>query len=213
MKCLEPPFQELVVINFGTFWVQSEKAKTKVFLRAFAQHSLNNPDSWLQIDLQDTNFTSHFDLWGSIVTLSIHSESPVGPDWATDTKYLQKTPLLSSFLEHMWTPKATTKGTCFDGFLRPSPERFLRASGLHFKSFSSSMFILFGYNFVESLINVYDFVKRETCVWIDKNHIQLNVEAIGIRAEFAKKCSGGSRLRYFCSAFSRCALERDLNTT
>ena len=116
MKCLEPPFQELVVINFGTFWVQSEKAKTKVFLRAFAQHSLKNPDSWLQIDLQDTNFTSHFDLWGSIVTLSIHSESPVGPDWATDTKYLQKTPLLSSFLEHIWTPKATTKGTCFDGF-------------------------------------------------------------------------------------------------
>ena len=45
------------------------------------------------------------------------------------------------------------------------------------------------HNFVETLINVYDFLKRATCVWIEKNHIQLNVEAIGIRAEFAKICS------------------------
>ena len=52
--------------------------------------SLKNPDSWLQIELQDTNFASHFDLRGSIVTLRIHSESPVGPDWARDTKYHQK---------------------------------------------------------------------------------------------------------------------------
>ena len=85
-----------------------------------------------------------FNLLGSNLALRIHSESPVGPDCARNTKNLKQISILSSIVDHNWIPKATKSGTCFEHFLKPSPERFFRASGLYFESFWPPFWILFG---------------------------------------------------------------------
>ncbi len=82
--------------------------------------------------------------WAPFLALRIHFEIPVGPDWARNTRNLKK-PLF-------WAPFSTTFGPqrrpkmthVLNLFCLPSPDRFSRASGLHFESFWPSILILFG---------------------------------------------------------------------